>query len=127
MMSESWEAAGFDILISPARFVGLWQPFLVGMTQYNGHAAQGIGALVMEWQNFVGHRLTQDMQFMQQVATCKSPDEISAAYADFWWNAYAEYTKEFTTLNKLLAGMTTRVLSNAHSPSKEAAKDRILV
>jgi hypothetical protein len=61
------------------------------------------------------------MQFMQQLATCKSSDEISAAYADYWWNAYAEYAKEFTTMNKLLSGITTKVLSN-HSASKEAAR-----
>jgi hypothetical protein len=119
---DSWDTWGFDMFTSPARFVGLWNPFLIGMTHYNGHAADGIVTLIREWQHFVGHRLTQDMQFMQQLATCKSSDEITAAYADYWWNAYAEYAKEFTTMNKLLSGITTKVLSKPHSASKEAAK-----
>jgi hypothetical protein len=33
-------------------------------------------------QNFVGHRLAEDIKFMQQLSAWKSPDQIAAAYTD---------------------------------------------
>jgi hypothetical protein len=43
----------------------LWNPFLSGLAQFNGHAAEGFGTLVSEWQNFVTLRLKQYMQLVQ--------------------------------------------------------------
>ena len=90
------------------------------MTQYNGHAVEGIGTLVSEWQNFVSRRLTQNMLLMQTLAKCISPEQIAAAYSEFWSNAYSEYANEFTTVNKLLLAINSKVLSNTHSASKVA-------
>jgi len=120
--SNGWDTVAPKVFSDTARFFEAWNPFLIGMAQYNGHAAEGIGTLFSEWQNFVSHRLAQDMLLVRTLATCTSPEQIAGAYSEFWWNAYSEYVKEFTTLNKLVAGISNKVLSNAHSASKEAAK-----
>ena len=119
---DSWDSRTANIFASPAPFLALWNPILIGLTQFNGRTIEGVGTLFCEWQNFIGHRLTQDMQLMQLLATCKSPDQIAAVYAAFWQKAFADYTKEFTTLNNLLTGITGKAISHTHSASEEAAK-----
>jgi phasin protein len=120
--SNSWDADAPNYFATPAALLGLWNPFLIGLAQLNGQAGEGFGTLLSEWQNFVGRRLAEDMKFMQQLATCKSPDQIAAAYADFWQKGFADHTKEFATLNNLITGISHKAIFNAQSASGEAAK-----
>jgi hypothetical protein len=119
---NSWDySAASNYFANGAHFLGLWNPFL-SMAQLNGHAADGIGTLFSEWQNFVSHRLRQDLLFMQQLTQCASPDQVAAAYADFWQKAFTEYSNELTTMSNLLTGITNKAISQAHSASQEVAK-----
>ena len=110
-----------NIFASPGLVFGLWNPFLIGISQFNGHAMEGFGTIFSEWQNFVGRRLTQNMLLMQQLAKSQSPENISEAFAEFWQNAFADYTKEIETLNKLVAGVSSKAVSKAQSASQDAA------
>ena len=81
---NSWNSETANWFAVPAMILGSWNPFFVGLTRSNGHAVEGLGTFASEWQSFVGHRLEQDMLFLQQLAQCRSPNEIAAAYAEFW-------------------------------------------
>jgi hypothetical protein len=107
---------------APATILTLCNPFLIGLTKSNGHAVQGFGTLFSEWQSFVGHRLEQDVMFVQRLARSRSPDEIAAAYADFWQQTTVEYAKEFVTMSKLLAGVNSKTFSFAQAASEEAVR-----
>jgi hypothetical protein len=100
----------------------MWNPLLIGITKSNGQAAEGYATLFSEWQNFVAHRLQEDLLLAQKLTQTKTPDGIIAAYADFWQKAATDYAQEYATIAKLLAGITSRVISQAQSATAEAAK-----
>jgi hypothetical protein len=87
-----------------------------------GEVAEGFGTFFSEWQNFVGHRLQQDLFLWQKLAESRSPQDIVAVYADFWQKAAADYCQEYAAMSKLLAGITGKVISQAQSASIESAK-----
>jgi hypothetical protein len=118
---DGWDPEAPNYFATPTALLGLWNPFLIAMAHFDGHVAEGVATLFSEWQHFVIHRLTRDMQLLQQLANCKSPDQIGAAYAEFWQRAFADYAEEFATLNKLVTGTTNKAISHMHSASEEAA------
>ena len=120
--SHSWNSDVTNFFVTPAALLGLWNPFLIGLAQFNERSADGMSTLFSEWHSFMAHRLAQDMQLMLQLAKCSSPHEGSAVYADFWQKAFGDYTKELSTMNKLFAGITSKAISHAYSASEEAAK-----
>ena len=61
------------------------------------------------------------MQLVQRLGNCKAPDQIAAAYAEFWQQAFADYAKEFTTMSRLIGGATSKAIASFHSASEEAA------
>jgi hypothetical protein len=91
----------------------------MGAAQFNGRTAEVFATAFSEWQHFVSHRLTQDMQLLQRLARCTSPDQVAWAYADFWQKAFADYAKEF---KQLLNGVADKAITNARSAPEEAAK-----
>jgi hypothetical protein len=99
-----------------------WHPFLIGMTKANGHAAEGLGMLLSEWQNFVGHRLQQDLMLWRMLAGCTTPQDVAAAYTEFWQKAVADYWQEYATMSKLVTGITAKLPMQAQTASLEAAQ-----
>jgi hypothetical protein len=62
------------------------------------------------------------MLLMQQFLASRSSVDVMAAYGNYWQKALAEYGKEYTTLNELLAGVSNELISHAASAHEEAAK-----
>ena len=75
---------------------GVWNPFLAGVLRWNAQAHEGFGTVMSEWQIFVGRRLEEDLALMQRLTRSRAPDQILAAYADFWQKAAEDYRKEIT-------------------------------
>ena len=50
----------------------------------------------------------EDFALMQRLAHGGTPDQILAAYSDFWQKAAEDYGKEFTTMSKLMTAVTTK-------------------
>jgi hypothetical protein len=121
---DSWDIV--SPFIVPAFALNMWNPLLIGMTKSNGHAAEGFATLFSEWQNFVARRLQQDLLLAQKLTQAKTPDGIIAAYADFWQKAASDYAQEYAMIAKLLAGITSRVISQAQSATAEAAKPTVV-
>jgi hypothetical protein len=118
---DSWDTETPSPFVVPAFALNIWNPFLIGMTKSNGHAAEGFATLFSEWQSFVAHRLQEDLLLAQKLTQTRTPDGIIAAYADFWQKAATDYAQEYATIGKLLAGITGRVILQAQSAT-EAAK-----
>jgi hypothetical protein len=93
---------------APALALAVWSPLWVGPYQGNAQFYVGIGAIAGEWQNFVSGRLREDFAFLRRVAQSRSPDEIWAAYVEFWQRAVEDYGKEYLTMGRLAAGVTSK-------------------
>ena len=109
-------------LLAPAVAASLWNPFLTAALKGNAQAQNGFGTVASEWQDFVGHRIQEDIALMQRIARCSTPDQVLNAYADFWHKAAEEYGKELTTMTKLMIGVTSKMVVTAQTAADEASK-----
>jgi len=101
-----------NVFLAPVLALSTWNPFLAGAL---AQAHEGFGTIASEWQDFVGRRLKEDTALMQRLTQSRTPDQIWAAYTDFWQKAAEDYGHEITTLSKLMTGVTTKMVTAAQS------------
>jgi Phasin protein len=111
-----------DMPLTPAVALSVWGTCLAGAFRVNAQAQAGLGALGSEWQDFAGRQLKENFAFMQRLGRNRTPDEILAAYAQFWQRAADEYGKEVTTLTKLATDVTTKWVAASQSVADDANK-----
>jgi hypothetical protein len=88
----------------------------------NAQAHEGFGAIASEWQEFLVRRIKEDMALMQRLTQSRTPEQILAAYSDFWQKAGEDYGNEIATLSKLMAGVTTEMVVAAQSDIDDARR-----
>ena len=91
---------GFDMLTS------MTQPSLTAMTDMNGKLFEGITAFAKEWGDFFNRRLAANMALPQQVAACKTTDEMQKVYAEFFQEASVQCLKEVEQMTKINMSLT---------------------
>src|SRR5262245_53819676 len=114
---------GTTVFLARAVALSICNPFLAGVLRGNAQAHEGFARIASEWQDFVAGRLKADFALMQRLTHSSTPDQVMAAYADFWHMAAEDYGKEITTMSKLVTGVTTRMVAAAQAASDEAHTD----
>jgi len=88
------------------------RPALNAMAEANGKAYDNISALNKTWVAFVNRRLKEDFAVPQQLAACKTVQDMLGVYRGFFENAVADYQAEFEALSKLSRAMTEEAVSS---------------
>jgi phasin protein len=101
----------------------VWQPFWSAPLGGNAQAQESFATLANRWQDFVGRRLKEDFSLVQRLARCATPDQVMAAYADFWSKAAQDYGNEIATLSKIIGGATTGMTAAAQSTPREVSAE----
>jgi hypothetical protein len=86
-----------------------------GALQANAQAQEVFGTIAGEWQAFLSHRIQEDLALIQRVTNSATPDQILAAYSEFWQKAAEDYRKEFAAVTKLLTKKPAAVSQTATS------------
>ena len=107
---------GFDALME------FYRPALTAATQTNGKVYDGIAAMNKNWVAFFNRRLKEDLALPQQLAGCKSMQDMYSVYNDFFQTAYADYQAEFEQLNKLGKSLAEETAHAVQSGAEEAVK-----
>jgi hypothetical protein len=102
------------MLFGPALTFDIWEPVFAGSLTANAQIQEAFGMIAGEWQAFVAHRLQEDIDLIQRLAGSRTPEQILAVHAAFWQKAAEDYGKEFTTISKLLAKVTSKVAATTH-------------
>ena len=103
-------------------FMSLHRPALTAVAQMNGKVYDNLAAFNKHWVTFVNRRLKEDLAMPQQLAACKTVQEMYGVYADFFQTACADYQSKFEQLSKLGKSlgddaaqvMQSRIDENAH-------------
>jgi len=111
------------MLFGPAQSFTIWEPFFAGVLKANAQAQEAFGMVAGEWQAFVAHRLQEDMDFVQRLAGSRTPEQFLAAHTVFWQKATQDYSKEFTTISKLLGRATSKVTQGSQAAPVEVSKE----
>jgi hypothetical protein len=106
--------------MAPRIALALWNPFLAGALNGSTQALGELRTVAVEWQDFVRRRLTEDAALLERLTRSTTPDQVFAAYGDFWRKAGEDYGSEVTTMTKLMADMTNKMAVAAQSATEEA-------
>jgi len=109
---------GFPPMMVPFNFESLMElnrPALTAMAQMNGKVYDGLATLNKNWVAFINRRLKEDLAVPQQLAACKTVQDMYGVYTEFFQTAYAAYQAQFEQMSKLgksLAEETARALQS---------------
>jgi hypothetical protein len=109
---------GFEALME------LNRPALEAMAQMNGKMYDGISTLNKNWVAFLNRRLKEDLAVPQQLAACKTVQDMYGVYAGFFQNACAHYQSEFEQMTKLSKSLADDTLQAMQARMEEAREAR---
>ncbi|HJU31820.1 MAG TPA: phasin family protein [Hyphomicrobiaceae bacterium] len=110
---------GFDALME------LNRPALQAMAQVNGKMYDGIATWNRNWVNFLNRRLKEDMAVPQQLAACKTMQDMYGVYAEFFQNACAQYQSEFEQMAKLSKSLASDTMQVMQAHADDAREGRV--
>jgi Phasin protein len=116
---------GFPPMMLPFNFESLMElnrPALNAMAQMNGKVYDGLATMNKNWVAFINRRLKEDLAMPQQLAACKTVQDMYGVYAEFFQNACSDYQSEFEQLTKLgksLADDTMQAIQSRMEESRE--------
>jgi hypothetical protein len=109
---------GFDALME------LNRPALQAMAQMNGKMYDGIATLNKNWAAFLNRRLKEDLAVPQQLAACKTVQDMCGVYAGFFQNACAQYQSELEQMTKLSKSLADETMQTIQARMEEAREAR---
>ena len=103
-------------------FMELNRPALAAMAQMNGKVYENIATMNRTWVEFVNRRLKEDLAVPQQLAACKTVQEMYGVYADFFQTAVADYQSEFEQMSKLGKSLAEETANALQTRIEETAR-----
>ena len=82
--------------------------------QWNAQAFTACSSIGSQVQSFIARRINEDFTLARTVSQCRTPQDRMVACADSWRKAAADYAKEVTTVAKLTANATSKVVAATH-------------
>jgi len=90
-----------------------WKQFETAL-RWNAQAFTAYSTVGSELQRFIARRINEDFALVRKVSQCRTPQDRMVACADSWRKAAADYAKEVTTVAKLTANATSKVVAATH-------------
>ena len=100
------------------------RPALQAMAQMNGKMYDGIATLNKNWVAFLNRRLKEDLAVPQQLAACKTVQDMCGVYAGFFQNACAQYQSELEQMTKLGKSLADDTMQVVQARMEEARDSR---
>ena len=123
--SNGRSETGFPHLAVPLSIDALMElnrPALTAMAQMNGKVYDGIAAMNKNWITFVNRRLKQDLSMPQQLAECKTVQDVYGVYTEFVQTAVADYQAGFEQIAKLSKTLAEDTVQAVQSGTEEVVR-----
>ena len=117
---------GFPPMILPfglEALVEMNRPTLEAMAQMNGKVYENIATLNKNWAAFVNRRLKEDLSVPQQLAACRTVQDMYGVYADFFQTAMAHYQSEFEQMSKIGKSLAEESLQAVQTRAQEPSRE----
>jgi hypothetical protein len=99
------------------------RPALTAMAQMNGKVYDGLANINKNWVAFLNRRLKEDLSVPQQLAACKTVQDMYGVYAEFFQTACADYQSEFEQMTKLGKSLADDTLQAIQARMEETARE----
>jgi hypothetical protein len=117
---------GFPPMMLPFNFESLMElnrPALNAMAQMNGKVYDGLATMNKNWVAFINRRLKEDLAMPQQLAACKTVQDMYGVYAEFFQNACSDYQSEFEQMTKIGKSLADDTMQAIQTRMEETARD----
>ena len=111
-------------MVLPPMMLPFGRPALQAMAQMNGKMYDGIATLNKNWVAFLNRRLKEDLAMPQQLAACKTVQDMCGVYAGFFQNACAHYQSELEQMTKLGKSLADDTVQAIQAGAEEARTAR---
>jgi hypothetical protein len=95
-------------------FLNVLGPTAGSFTAWNSNARHAGEEIAQGWLKFVSDRFNKDLALPQQLAACKTVNDVYLLYSEFWQQVAKDYAAEFTAV-------ADRVMSVVEAPLDAAA------
>jgi len=117
---------GYPPMMVPFNFESLMElnrPALNAMAQMNGKVYDGLATLNKNWIAFINRRLKEDLAVPQQLAACKTVQDMYGVYAEFFQNACSDYQSEFEQMTKLGKSLADDTIQAMQTRMEETVRE----
>jgi hypothetical protein len=114
-------------IIAPLGFEAIMEmqrPAFTAMAELNGKLYESIAAVNKEWTSLVNRRLKEDLAVPQQLAECKTVQDLYLVYAQFFQNACAHYQSGLEQMTKLGSSIAENAFQSMQSRSEETSRTK---
>ena len=108
---------GFETLMEINR------PALTAMAQVNGKVYDNLAAINRNWVSFINRRLKEELAMPQNLASCKTVQDMYGVYSEFFQTAVADYQSEFEQMTKLGKSLAEETAQIMQTRLDEAARE----
>jgi hypothetical protein len=102
---------GFDAIVHMQR------PALAAMAEMNGRLYEYIAAVNEEWAKFVNRCLKEDLAVSQQLAQCRTTQDLYQVYAQFFQSTVTQCQSGFEQMTKLTRAFAEQALQASSADS----------
>jgi hypothetical protein len=117
---------GYPPMMVPFNFESLMElnrPALNAMAQMNGKVYDGLATMNKNWIAFINSRLKEDLAVPQQLAACKTVQDMYGVYAEFFQNACSDYQSEFEQMTKLGKSLADDTIQAMQTRMEETVRE----
>jgi Phasin protein len=118
------EASNWMVPFGVDAMIEMQRPAFAAMAEANTRLYESIATANREWTSFVNQRLKEDLAMPQQIADCKSLQDLYRVYTQFFQNACSQYQSGLEQLTKLSQSITETALQTLQSNSAAAIRTK---
>ena len=116
------DASNWMLPLGVEAMMQMQRPTLSAMAEVNTRLYESIAAANREWTSFVNRRLKEDLAVPQQLAECKTPQDLFQVYAQFFQNACSQYQSGLEQMTKLNQSFMENALQVLQSRPEETPR-----
>jgi hypothetical protein len=102
--------------------IQMQRPTLSAMAEVNTRLYESIATANREWTSFVNRRLKEDLAVPQQLAECRTPQDLFRVYAQFFQNACSQYQSRLEQMTKFSQSITENTMQALQSRPGETMR-----
>ena len=116
------DASNWTMPFGVEAMMQMQRPTLSAMAEVNTRLYESIAAANREWTSFVNRRLKEDLAVPQQLAECRTPQDLYRVYAQFFQNACSQYQSGLEQMTKFSQSIAENALQTLQSRPGETMR-----
>jgi len=107
------------------RMLEMQRPAFEAMAELNSRLYESVAAVNKEWGSFVNRRLKEGFAVPEQLAACKTAQDMLRVYANYFQKVCSDYQSEFEEMTKFNRSIAQDTMTALQSQVKRVAQNKL--